>query len=142
MLACSCCLLLLAIQHRSYVILIWHKTNMQEFSALSYWFVSNSCATRLSIKEERIFHPSIFYTRLIRWSGRGGAGAYPSGYWARGGVHPGQVASPSQKREYYMLELYNLSICFLWREFMYVFLLIRELLHYNIIMLLLIKLTY
>ena len=41
-------------------------------------------------------HPSIFYTRLIRQSGRGGAGAYPSGHRARGGVHPGQVASPSQ----------------------------------------------
>ena len=40
--------------------------------------------------------PSIFYTRLIRRSGGGGAGAYPSGHWARGGVHPGQVASPSQ----------------------------------------------
>ena len=39
-------------------------------------------------------HPSIFHTRLIRRSGRGGAGAYPSGHW--GGVHPGQVASPSQ----------------------------------------------
>jgi len=26
----------------------------------------------------------------------GGAGAYPSSQWARGGVHPGQVASPSQ----------------------------------------------
>jgi len=24
------------------------------------------------------------------------AGAYPSCHWARGGVHPGQVASPSQ----------------------------------------------
>ena len=41
-------------------------------------------------------HPSIFYTRLIRRSGCGGAGAYPGGHWARGGVHPGQVASPSQ----------------------------------------------
>jgi len=41
-------------------------------------------------------HPSIFYTRLIRRSGRRGAGAYPSGHRARGGVHPGQVASPSQ----------------------------------------------
>jgi len=43
-----------------------------------------------------IIHPSIFYTRLIRRSGRGGAGTYPSGHRARGGVHPGQVASPSQ----------------------------------------------
>ena len=41
-------------------------------------------------------HPSIFYTRLIRQSGRRGAGAYPSGHRARGRVHPGQVASPSQ----------------------------------------------
>ena len=41
-------------------------------------------------------HPFIFYTRLIRRSGRGGAGVYPSCHRARGGVHPGQVASPSQ----------------------------------------------
>jgi len=41
-------------------------------------------------------HPSIrFLYRLIRRSGRGGAGAYPSGHWAKGGLHPGQVASPS-----------------------------------------------
>jgi len=39
-----------------------------------------------------IIHPSIFYTRLIHRSGRGGAGAHR----ARGGVHPGQIASPSQ----------------------------------------------
>ena len=26
----------------------------------------------------------------------GGVGAYPSCYWARGRVHPGQVVSPSQ----------------------------------------------
>ena len=39
-------------------------------------------------------HPSIFYTRLIRRLGRGGAGAYPSGHRARG--LPGQVTSPSQ----------------------------------------------
>jgi len=32
-----------------------------------------------------------FYTRLTKLSGRRGAGAYPSGHWARGGVHPGQV---------------------------------------------------
>ena len=41
-------------------------------------------------------HPSIFYTHLIRRSGRGGDGAYSSGHRARGGVHPGQVISPSQ----------------------------------------------
>ena len=35
------------------------------------------------------FHPSIFYTRLIRRSGCGGAGAYPSDHWARAGGHPG-----------------------------------------------------
>ena len=40
-------------------------------------------------------HPSIFY-RLILRSGRGWAGAYPSSLRARGGVHPGQIASPSQ----------------------------------------------
>jgi len=44
-----------------------------------------------------IIHPSIFYSCLIRRSGRGGAGACPSGHRARGGVHPGQVASPSQQ---------------------------------------------
>ena len=32
--------------------------------------------------------PFIFYTRLIQLSGRGGAGAYPSGHWARGGGTP------------------------------------------------------
>jgi len=36
-------------------------------------------------------HASIFYTRLILLSGRGGAGDYPNGLRARGGVHPGQV---------------------------------------------------
>jgi len=36
-------------------------------------------------------HPSIFYNRLIRRSGGGGAGAYPSSQRARGGVPPGQV---------------------------------------------------
>ena len=41
-------------------------------------------------------NPFIFYTRLIRRSGCGGAGAYPSGHRERGGVHPGQVAGPSQ----------------------------------------------
>ena len=39
-------------------------------------------------------HPSIFYTRLIRRSGRRGPGAYPSSHWARGGGDPGQVTSP------------------------------------------------
>ena len=48
-------------------------------------------------------HPSIhplihpfFYICLIRRSGRGGAGAYPSAHRARGWVHPVRVASPSQ----------------------------------------------
>ena len=41
-------------------------------------------------------HPSIFLYFLICRSGRGGAGAYPSGHRVKGGVHPGQVASPSQ----------------------------------------------
>jgi len=41
-------------------------------------------------------NPSIFYTRLIWRSGHRGAGAYPSGHQARGGVHPAPVASPSQ----------------------------------------------
>ena len=40
--------------------------------------------------------PSFFYTRLIRRSDHGGDGAYTSGHRARGGVHPGQIASPSQ----------------------------------------------
>ena len=39
-------------------------------------------------------HP--FSIPSIRRSGRGGAGAYPSVHRAKGGVHPGQVASPSQ----------------------------------------------
>ena len=50
----------------------------------------------LSVSRPTLFHPSIFYTHLFRRSGRGGAGTYPSGHRARGGVHPGQVASPSQ----------------------------------------------
>ena len=50
----------------------------------------------VSHSDNRNIHPSIFYTRLIRRSGREGAGAYPSGHRARGGIHPGQVASPSQ----------------------------------------------
>ena len=49
-----------------------------------------------SHKTTTVFHPSFFYTRLIRRSGRGGAGAHPSGHRARGGVHPEQVVSPSQ----------------------------------------------
>jgi len=41
--------------------------------------------------------PSIhFLNPLNPIQGRGGAGAYPSCHWARGGVHPGQVTSPSQ----------------------------------------------
>ena len=43
-----------------------------------------------------IIHPSIFYTLLIHRLGHGGAGFYPNGHRARGGVHPGQVASISQ----------------------------------------------
>ena len=42
-------------------------------------------------------HPSIhFLYPLNPPVGSRGAGAYPSGHRARGGVHPGQVASPSQ----------------------------------------------
>ena len=37
-----------------------------------------------SLQPFKIFHPSIFYTCLIRRSGRGGAGAYPSSHRARG----------------------------------------------------------
>ena len=49
------------------------------------WFITNEPIPSIP--------PSIFYTCLIQlW----GAGAYPSGHGARGGVHPGQVASPSQ----------------------------------------------
>ena len=57
--------------------------------------LSLTCANPNHLTAKSI-HPSIFYTRLICQSGRGGAGAYPSGHRARGGVHPGQVASPSQ----------------------------------------------
>jgi len=39
-------------------------------------------------------HP--FLCPLNPTQSRGGAGAYPSSHWARGGVNPGRVASPSQ----------------------------------------------
>ena len=39
-------------------------------------------------------HPSIFYTRLIRWSGCGGLEPIPAVIGREAG--PGQVASPSQ----------------------------------------------
>jgi len=39
-----------------------------------------------------IFHPSIFYTRLIQLRGW----SHPSCHWAKGWVHPEQVTSPSQ----------------------------------------------
>ena len=43
------------------------------------------------------FHPSIHFLYPLNLSvGSRGAGAYPSGHRARGGVQPGQVASPSQ----------------------------------------------
>ena len=43
------------------------------------------------------YHPSIHFLYPLNLSvGSRGAGAYPSGHWARGGVHAGQVASPSQ----------------------------------------------
>jgi len=42
-------------------------------------------------------HPSIHLLYPLNTSvGSRGAGAYPSGHRAKGGVHPGQVASPSQ----------------------------------------------
>ena len=41
-------------------------------------------------------HPSIHFLYLLNPSVGSEAGAYPSGHRARGGVHPGQVASPSQ----------------------------------------------
>ena len=53
-------------------------------------------STQNVFRHDISIHPSIFYTRLIQLSGRGGAGAYPSSHWARGGVYPGQVASSSQ----------------------------------------------
>ena len=56
--------------------------------------ISNVALFSLSISTHP---PSIFYTRLILRSGRAGAGAYPSSHRSRGGVHPGQVASPSQR---------------------------------------------
>ena len=57
---------------------------------VSYYALYNNLTT---IEMPLCFHPSIFYTRLIRQSGCGGAGAYPSGHRARGGVHSGQVTS-------------------------------------------------
>uniref|UniRef100_A0A3Q2WP41 Uncharacterized protein n=1 Tax=Haplochromis burtoni TaxID=8153 RepID=A0A3Q2WP41_HAPBU len=40
-------------------------------------------------------HPSIHSLPLVLFRVAGGAGAYPSCHRARGGVHPGQVASVS-----------------------------------------------
>ena len=57
---------------------------------------SGSCLSQKKMTSTQTIHTSIFYTCLIRRSGRGGAGAYPSCHRGRGGVHPGQVASPSQ----------------------------------------------
>ena len=57
-------------------------------------------------------YPSIVYTRLIRRSGHGGAGAYPSGHRSRDGVHPGQVQTNSTKTNYDQLipiEKYQLN---------------------------------
>jgi len=63
----------------------------------------SSCSERLQDWEvqEVLFNMDCWqfisiYTRLIHRSGRGGAGAYPSGHRARGRVNPGQVTSPSQ----------------------------------------------
>jgi len=49
-----------------------------------------TCWSRLKTS----IHP--FSIPSLRRSGRGGAGAYPSSHRGKGGVHPGQVASPSQ----------------------------------------------
>ena len=38
----------------------------------------------IHVDVENNIHPSIFYTSLIRRSGRGGAGAHPGGHRARG----------------------------------------------------------
>ena len=50
----------------------------------------------VSINQRKLY-PSIHFLYPLNPSvGSRGAGAYPSGHRARGGVHPGQVASPSQ----------------------------------------------
>ena len=48
-----------------------------------------------------MFHPSIFYTRLIRRTGRGGAGAYPSGRERRGTPWTGRqsIAGPHRDKK-------------------------------------------
>uniref|UniRef100_A0A669D925 Deoxyribonuclease-2-alpha n=1 Tax=Oreochromis niloticus TaxID=8128 RepID=A0A669D925_ORENI len=55
--------------------------------------------------------PSIHSLPLILFRVAGGAGAYPSCHRARGGVHPGQVASLSQGYVIYRL-LYNSTLFF------------------------------
>ena len=68
-------------------------TGCLKWNAVRCWYVQEREKKAWRVKS---IHPSTFYTRLICRSGRGGAGAYPSGHRARGGVHPGQVTSPSQ----------------------------------------------
>jgi len=54
-----------------------------------------------SSSQLQTIHPSIHFLYPLNPSvgSRGGARAYPSGHRARGGVHPRQVASPSQTRQ-------------------------------------------
>ena len=66
----------------------WYKLNHCKIVILTYWgliLVFDS-------------HPSIHFLYPLNLSvgSRGGAGANPSGYRARGDVHPVQVTSPSQ----------------------------------------------
>jgi len=50
----------------------------------------------MGIFTQALLHIHPFSIPVNPIQGRGGVGAYPSCPWARGRVHPGQVASPSQ----------------------------------------------
>jgi len=72
------------------------KDNFNYFCSLIFFLTQCSMLVRLNFYDKTI-HPSIhFLYPLNPWVGSRGGGAYPSGHRARGGVHPGQVASPSQ----------------------------------------------
>jgi len=86
-----------------YILAEWFKHQLH-YQVLLVWFLQAwFCMifirlTYMHIKSLILVKPTSihFLYRLIHRSGCGGAGAYPSGHRAKGGIHPGQVASSSQ----------------------------------------------
>jgi len=77
----------------------WSVRNRQVFHSLvNPSNLLKKCFACIHFKISISIHPSIFYTPLIRWSVHRGAGAYRSSHRVRGGEHPGQIASPSQRQ--------------------------------------------